>query len=276
MKLVIMRKGKKLPEGTIRDWKGRKYKKVAGKWLPHTEGKQKKGKFEYEAVGDTIRRKLSPAEKAEEKKAIKQSEAAVESGLGTVQLHGVPKDVKGLVARGWVQASGKKKGPLYILTSTGKKKLQELSGEAIRRTEERKPVAEEPVHDEDERYGITDEIIDAASEEDLAAWESGEMSAEDFEDKVRSELHERHSSSSPIEGMLKESVDNTINELIKDAKQAAEESGESDAWRVYNEVEDVADTVMGELDDEGLIPINTEAELSDYILAYVTEKWNKG
>lgn len=27
-------KGKTLPEGTIRDWKGRKYKKVAGKWQP--------------------------------------------------------------------------------------------------------------------------------------------------------------------------------------------------------------------------------------------------
>ena len=32
-------KGKKLPEGTIREWAGSKYQKVGGKWKPYSEGK---------------------------------------------------------------------------------------------------------------------------------------------------------------------------------------------------------------------------------------------
>ena len=34
-------KGRRLPDGTIRDWGGRKYKKVSGKWVHYSEGKRK-------------------------------------------------------------------------------------------------------------------------------------------------------------------------------------------------------------------------------------------
>ena len=40
MRLVILSKAKKLPDGTIRDWKGKKYQKVAGKWKPYKEGEK--------------------------------------------------------------------------------------------------------------------------------------------------------------------------------------------------------------------------------------------
>lgn len=102
----VLFKARKYGEGTIRTHGGKKVRKKGGKWVPVAEGK----------------------------KGIKQGEI-VESGLGAVQLHGVPKNVKELVAKGWVRASGKKEGPLYTLTAAGKKKLQELSSKAISRVE---------------------------------------------------------------------------------------------------------------------------------------------
>jgi len=40
--MLILEKGKALPEGTIKEWKGKKYKKTGGKWLPYKGGKEKK------------------------------------------------------------------------------------------------------------------------------------------------------------------------------------------------------------------------------------------
>lgn len=39
---LVLSKAKALPDGTIRDWKGKKYQKVAGKWKPYREGGKKK------------------------------------------------------------------------------------------------------------------------------------------------------------------------------------------------------------------------------------------
>lgn len=36
-----LQKARALPDGTIRTWSGKKYKKVAGKWQPFSEGKEK-------------------------------------------------------------------------------------------------------------------------------------------------------------------------------------------------------------------------------------------
>lgn len=41
MKLVILTKGKKLADGTIRTHGGKKMQKKAGKWLPYSEGGKK-------------------------------------------------------------------------------------------------------------------------------------------------------------------------------------------------------------------------------------------
>lgn len=48
-----LRKARKLPDGTIRNWKGGKYKKVAGKWQPYSEGGKKGKPTNVQARADT-------------------------------------------------------------------------------------------------------------------------------------------------------------------------------------------------------------------------------
>lgn len=64
-------KGKKLPDGTIREWGGKKYQKKGGKWVPYTESGflpydpgEKKKKSGLEERADLIDAILSAARKA--------------------------------------------------------------------------------------------------------------------------------------------------------------------------------------------------------------------
>lgn len=93
MKLVILLKGRKLPEGAIRTWKdGIKRKKVNGKWIP-----VKKGKHKAASKPETVKEKPKPSKPIDKfdslAKAIGASRYEIQ-GFITVYNVDIPEDFK--------------------------------------------------------------------------------------------------------------------------------------------------------------------------------------
>lgn len=206
MNLVVLLKGKKLPEGTVRTHGNKRVVKRSGKWVPAV---LRNGKW-------------IPADEGKEKK---KAPAAKLSGGETVE-HGGQK---------WIV--GKVEGDrAFIHQGIGGKSRTVPVGEL--------KVTKGPVT----RTAPTTKASIARAQPEAAAAE--------------------------IPAKIKGRVDDAINGMIEDAKQAAADEGKPKAWRTWFDTEDVADAAMEELGDEGLLPASEdkEAELAELILGYVKRK----